>query len=69
MESALEKGCFRLLTVKEAIPSDLMSKTSKSPMLRAASYLPTTDAEKAEAFRLHDKLLNELAKELSLIHI
>ena len=29
----------------------------------SAPYVPTTEAEKAEAFRLHEKLLNELAKE------
>ena len=34
----------------------------------SAPYVPTTEAEKAEAFRLHEKLLNELAKEDAIRH-
>ena len=40
-----------------------MSDTSKNTDKKSTLYLPQTDEEKAEAFRLLDELLSELAKE------
>jgi hypothetical protein len=43
-----------------------MSDTSKNSEQKSTIYLPQTDEEKAEAFRLLDELESELAREDAL---
>jgi hypothetical protein len=43
-----------------------MSDTSKNSNEKSSTYLPQTNEEKGEAFRLLDELISELAREDAL---